>query len=125
VIDATLLQVLSHPSDGLVAIVTQGESEPHVVNTWNSYVRVSGEDKLLIPVGGMYQTESNLKSNNRVKLTIGNREIEGLRYKGTGFLITGTARMVTEEPEVEEMRKTYPWLRAVLEVTIASSQQTL
>lgn len=124
-IDSTLLQVLSHPSDGLVAIVTQGESEPHVVNTWNSYVRVSGEDKLLIPVGGMYQTESNLKSNNRVKLTIGNREIEGLRYKGTGFLITGTARMVTEEPEVEEMRKTYPWLRAVLEVTIASSQQTL
>lgn len=124
-IDATLLQVLFHPSDGIVAIVTQGDSEPHVVNTWNSYVRVSGEDKLLIPVGGMHQTEANLQSSNRVKLTIGNREIEGLRYKGTGFLIKGTARMVTEGEEVEEMRKMYPWLRAVLEVTIESSQQTL
>lgn len=123
--DATLLQVLSHPSDGIVAIVTGGQTEPHVVNTWNSYIRTSGEDRLLIPVGGMHQTEENLKLNNRVKLTIGSREIEGLHYKGTGFLITGTARMVTEGAEVEEMKKTWPWLRSVLEVTIESCRQTL
>jgi hypothetical protein len=123
--DATLLQVLSHPSDGIVAIVTQGKTEPHVVNTWNSYIRISGEDKLLIPVGGMNQTETNLQLDNRVKLTVGSREIEGLRYKGTGFLISGTARMVTEGPEVEEMKKAYPWLRAVLEVTVGSCRQTL
>lgn len=123
--DATLLQVLSHPSDGIVAIVTQGQTEPHVVNTWNSYITISGENKLLIPVGGMNQTETNLQLDNRVKLTVGSREIEGLRYKGTGFLISGTARMVTEGPEVEEMKKAYPWLRAVLEVTIESCQQTL
>ena len=35
-----LLEVLSHPADGIVAIVTQGKEEPHVVNTWNSYVHV-------------------------------------------------------------------------------------
>jgi hypothetical protein len=123
--DATLLQVLSHPSDGIVAIVTQGKTEPHVVNTWNSYITISGENKLLIPVGGMNQTETNLQLDNRVKLTVGSREIEGLRYKGTGFLISGTARMVTEGPEVEEMKKAYPWLRAVLEVTVGSCRQTL
>jgi hypothetical protein len=123
--DATLLQVLSHPADGIVAIVTQGKTEPHVVNTWNSYIRISGEDKLLIPVGGMNQTETNLQLDNRVKLTVGSREIEGLRYKGTGFLISGTARMVTGGPEVEEMKKAYPWLRAVLEVTVGSCRQTL
>jgi hypothetical protein len=123
--DATLLQVLSHPSDGIVAIVTQGKTEPHVVNTWNSYITISGENKLLIPVGGMNQTETNLQLDNRVKLTVGSREIEGLRYKGTGFLISGTARMVTEGPEVEEMKKAYPWLRALLEVTVGSCRQTL
>jgi hypothetical protein len=123
--DATLLQVLSHPADGIVAIVTQGKTEPHVVNTWNSYITISGENKLLIPVGGMNQTETNLQLDNRVKLTVGSREIEGLRYKGTGFLISGTARMVTEGPEVEEMKKAYPWLRAVLEVTVGSCRQTL
>ena len=52
-------------------------------------------------------------------------EIEGLRYKGTGFLVSGSARMVTGGPEVEEMKKTNPWLRAVLEVTVDSCQQTL
>ena len=123
--DATLLQVLSHPSDGIVAIVTQGQTEPHVVNTWNSYITISGENKLLIPVGGMNRTETNLQLDNRVKLTVGSREIEGLRYKGTGFLISGTARMVTAGPEVEEMKNTYPWLRSILEVTIESCQQTL
>jgi len=124
-LDAILLQVLSHPSDGIVAIVTQGPTEPHVVNTWNSYVRISGEDRLLIPVGGMQQTEANLQHDNRVKLTIGSREIEGRIYKGTGFLISGTARILSGGPEVEEMEKTYPWLRAVLEVTIESCRQTL
>ena len=31
-----LLEILSHPADGEVAIVTQGTDGPHVVNTWNS-----------------------------------------------------------------------------------------
>ncbi len=124
-LNATLLQVLSHPADGIVAIVTQGPTEPHVVNTWNSYVGVSGEDRLLVPVGGMQATEANLKRSSRVKLTIGSREIAGLRYKGTGFLLSGTAKMLTEGAEVETMKKTHPWLRAVLEITVESCQQTL
>ena len=118
-----LLEILKQ--DGMAAIATLGPDGPHMVNTWNSYVRVSGEDKLLIPVGGMQETESNLKRSNRVKLTIGSREIAGLRYKGTGFLLSGTARMVTGGAEVEEMKRTYPWLRALLEITVESCQQTL
>ena len=124
-IDETLLQALSHPSDGIVAIGTQGQTEPHMVNTRNSCIRINCEDKLLIPVSGMNRTEENLKLSNRVKLTIGSREIEGLRYKGTGFLVRGTARMVTDGSGVEEMKNAYPWLRSVLEVTIESYQQTL
>lgn len=123
--NATLLEVLSHPSDGIVTIVTQGEIEPHLVNTWNSYVRVSGEDKLLIPIGGMFETEKNLQRSSWVKLTIGSREVEGLHYKGTGFLLGGTARVLTQCAEMEEMKKKHPWMRAVLEVTVESCRQTL
>ena len=42
-----LLEVLSHPADGIV----------------------------------------DVEGNNRVKLTIGSREVQGTMYKGTGFLI--------------------------------------
>ena len=35
--------------DGVVAIATLGKDGPHMVNTWNSYIRVSPEGRLLIP----------------------------------------------------------------------------
>ena len=120
-----LLEVLSHPVDSIVAIVTQGVDDPHVVNTWNSYVNVTPDGKLLIPVGGMNQTGKNLELDNRVKLTIGNREVQGKMYKGTGFLITGTAKFVKEGSEFDLMKEKFSWARAVLEVTINAVEQTL
>jgi predicted pyridoxine 5'-phosphate oxidase superfamily flavin-nucleotide-binding protein len=124
-INKTLADVLSHPADGVVAIVTQGTDEPHVVNTWNSYVRVSSDDKLLIPVGFMHKTEKNITLNNKVKLTVGSREVQGKMYQGTGFLIKGTARFIKDGEEFETMKKQYDWIRAVLEVTIDHAIQTI
>lgn len=120
-----LLEVLSHPVDSIVAIVTQGADEPHVVNTWNSYVNVTPDGKLLIPVGGMNQTEGNVAQDNRVKLTIGNREVQGKMYKGTGFLVTGAAKFVKEGSVFDIMKEKFPWARAVLEVTANAVVQTL
>lgn len=120
-----LLEVLSHPVDSIVAIVTQGVDDPHVVNTWNSYVHVTPDGKLLIPVGGMNQTRKNVELDNRVKLTIGNREVQGKMYKGTGFLITGAAKFVKEGSEFDLMKEKFSWARAVLEVTINAVEQTL
>ena len=119
------LEVLSHPVDNIAAIVTQGENGAHVVNTWNSYVKVTPEEKLLIPVGGMNKTEKNIKGDNRIKLTIGNREVQGKMYKGSGFLITGTGKFITEGPEFMMMKEKFPWVRAVLEVAVDSLTQTL
>jgi len=124
-INETLTEVLSHPADGVVAIVTQGVDEPHVVNTWNSYVHVSSDDKLLIPAGFMNRTEKNITANNKVQLTIGNREVQGKMYKGTGFLIRGNARFLKDGEEFEMMKKKFDWIRAVLEVTIERAIQTI
>lgn len=120
-----LMEVLSNPTDGAIAIVTQGEGEPHVVNTWNSYVNVTLDGKLLIPVGGMQKTEKNIMRNNRVKLTVANREVQGKLYKGTGFLIKGTAIFLKDGSEFNMIKEKFPWARAVLAVTIESADQTL
>jgi roadblock/LC7 domain-containing protein len=50
--------------DGVVAIATLGEDGPPLVNTWNSYIRVSGDGRLLIPAGYMHKTEANVAFNN-------------------------------------------------------------
>jgi hypothetical protein len=120
-----LLEVLSHPADGEVAIVTQGIDSPHVVNTWNSYVIIMPDGRLLIPAGRMNETEKNIAGNNTVRLTIGSREVQGLSFKGTGFLITGTAKFVKEGPLFNMIKEKFSWARAALEITIETLKQTL
>lgn len=108
-----------------MAIVTQGTDEPHIVNTWNSYIQVTSDDKLLIPAGFMYRTEKNIAGNNKVWLTVGSREVQGKMYKGTGFSIKGTARFLKDGPEFETMKEKFDLVRAVLEVTIDTAVQTI
>lgn len=124
-LDVKLLEVINTQPDSAIAIVTQGPNEPHVVNSWNSYIQIDGEDKLLIPVGDMIQTQKNIEANNNIKLTISNREVMGKRYKGTGFLVTGTAAFITEGPEFDIVKSKFPWARAALTITVASTEQTL
>jgi hypothetical protein len=119
-----LLEILSHPADGEVAIVTQGIDEPHIVNTWNSYINITPEGRMLIPVGKMHKTEKNIEGNNLVKLTIGNRDALGLNNKGAGFLITGTAKFIKDGDEFNMMKANFSWIRAVLEITIETEEQT-
>jgi len=120
-----LLEILSHPADGEVAIVTQGTDGIHVVNTWNSYVNITPDGRILIPVGGMNKTEKNIAENQLVKLTIGNREVQGLNYKGAGFLIIGTAKFAKDGTEFNMMKAKFTWIRAILEITIETTVQTL
>lgn len=124
-IDQKLMEVLTTPPDAALAIVTQGLNEPHVVNSWNSYVHVTDEGKLLIPVGGMIETEKNIERNNKVKLTITNREVEGKSYKGTGFLIEGSASFIIEGSDFDTIKAKFPWARAALTVIVKSAKQTL
>ncbi len=120
-----LLEILSHPVDGVVSIMTNGAEGPHLVNTWNSYIEVTTDDKLLIPAYGFVRTEKNLTTHNEVTLSIANREVEGYRAKGTGVIVKGSARFIKSGEAFDRMKKKFDWLRAVLEVSVTSAKQTL
>jgi len=119
----TLLEVLK--KDGIVAIATLGPDGPHMVNTWNSYVRVSEDGRLLIPAGYFHKTEANVAVNNQVLVTLGSSKVQGLHGPGTGFLIQGTAAFLKEGPEYDATKSTFGWARAVLSITVDSATQTI
>ncbi|MBP2637523.1 MAG: pyridoxamine 5-phosphate oxidase-related FMN-binding protein [Firmicutes bacterium] len=120
-----LLTILSHPVDGAVSIVTGGSDGPHLVNTWNSYIEVTPEDKLLIPAAGFVKTEKNLAARNEAILSIASRDVEGYKGIGTGFIVKGSTRFIKSGDDFDRMKVKFPWARAVLEVTVISAKQML
>jgi hypothetical protein len=118
-----LLEVLK--KDGVVAIATLGPDGPHMVNTWNSYIRVSEDGRLLIPAGYFHKTEANIAVNDKVLVTLGSSKVQGLNGPGTGFLIKGTAAFVTAGPDFEATKARFGWARAALAITIDSATQTI
>jgi len=94
--------------DGVVAIATLGQDGPHLVNTWNSYVRITEDERLLIPAGYMHRTEANITTNNNVLITLGSSKVAGKKGPGTGFLIKGTAAFMTSGPDFEATKARFP-----------------
>ncbi len=111
--------------DGVVAIATLGEDGPHMVNTWNSYVRFTDDGRMLIPAGFMNRTEANIRHNPEVLITCGSSKVEGNMGMGTGFLIKGTVAWEESGAEFDRMKSTFSWMRAVVVVTVESATQTL
>jgi predicted pyridoxine 5'-phosphate oxidase superfamily flavin-nucleotide-binding protein len=110
--------------DGVAAIATLGENGPHLVNTWNSYIRISDDGRLLIPAGYMNKTEANITYNPNVLITMSTSKVQGLHGPGAGFLIKGNAEFITSGPDFDLLKNTFNWLRATLAVTIKSATQT-
>ncbi|ACZ07556.1 FMN-binding protein [Sebaldella termitidis] len=112
--------------EGVVSITSWSAENVHVVNTWNSYLVKSGENKLLIPAAGMRKTQKNVEANSRVILTLGSKEVMGYKdYQGTGFVIEGTAKYLTSGEEFDMMKEKFPFLSRVLEITVESLKQTI
>ncbi|MEI6846994.1 MAG: pyridoxamine 5'-phosphate oxidase family protein [Chlorobiaceae bacterium] len=118
-----LTEVLKH--DGVVAIATLGQDGPHMVNTWNSYVRITTDERILIPVGYMHRTEANIAFNNQVLITLGSRKVAGTIGPGAGFLIKGTACIEISGSDYDVIKAKFAWARAVMAVTATSIEQTL
>lgn len=117
------LEVIKH--EGVVSVVSWGV-EPHVVNTWNSYLVITDDERILIPAYGFRKTEKNVNVNNHVKLTLGSRDVLGYKdYQGTGFLINGTAKYITSGAEFDMMKEKFSFLTRVFEVTVDSAKQML
>ncbi len=117
-----LLEIMKQ--DGVAAIATLGSDGPHMVNTWNSYVKTSTDGRLFIPAGYMHKTESNIAFNPNVLITMGSSKVKGLHGAGAGFLIKGKATFITSGPDYDFLKEKYSWLRANLAVTIDSAVQT-
>lgn len=111
--------------EGVVSIVSWGKDEPHVVNTWNKYLTITKDERILIPAAGMVKTEANIKENNRVKMTLGNKNVQGHFTQGAGFKLEGTARFITSGEEYDMMKEKFPFLNRVLEITLTEVKQTL
>lgn len=120
----TFKNVLNY--EGVVSITSWGKETPHVTCTWNSYLVLKEDDRILLPVAGMHSTEEDLTVNPNLILTMGARQVEGFHgYQGTGFRILGTGKLINDGAEFDEMKQKFPFLRSVLEVTVSEAKQLL
>jgi Pyridoxamine 5'-phosphate oxidase len=112
-------------NEGVVTVVSWGDTtEPHIANTWNSYLMVTEDERILIPAYGFRKTEKNVNANNKIKLALGSKEVLGYKdYQGTGFVVEGTAKYLTSGPEFDMMKEKFSFLSRVVEVTVTSAIQ--
>ena len=96
-----------------------------MVNTWNSYIRITDAERILIPVGYMHRTEANIAFNNQVLITLRSLKVAGNMGPGAGFLIKGTASIETSGSDFDLIKAKFAWARAVMAVTARSIEQTL
>lgn len=119
----TFKEVLTH--NGVVSITTWAENSAHVSNTWNSYLQLKDENRILIPAAWLNRTEKNINLNEDIILTLGSPEVQGKMGMGTGFVIYGTAKFLKEGEDFDMMKEKFPFLTRVLEVTAATVTQTI
>ena len=117
-------EVINH--EGVVSIVSWGIDEPHVVNTWNSYLVITEDERILIPAYGMRKTQKNVNVNSKVKLALGTKDVIGYKdYQGCGFLIEGIAKYLESGSEFDMMKEKFSFLTRVVEITVTSAKQTI
>ncbi len=116
-------QVLEN--EGVVSIMSWG-IEPHLVNTWNSFLVVTEDERILIPAYGFRKTQKNVEINDKVKIALGSKNVPGYKdYPGTGFLVEGTARYIESGEEFDMMKSKFSFLTRVLEITVEKAKQML
>ncbi len=103
-----------------VTIVTTGNDGPHVVGNWGDYMRALGigADTIVLPAGRYRQTEQNLRKNNRVQLLVASRKVQGTRSPGQGYLIVGTAAIVSSGEIADAVKAKFTWARGALVIHV-------
>jgi len=96
------------------------------VNTWNSFLVITEDERILIPAYGFRKTQKNVDVNNKVKMTLGSKDVLGYKdYQGTGFLVSGTASYIKSGEEFDMMKNKFSFLNRVLEITVDKAKQML
>ncbi len=103
-----------------VTIITSGDDGPHVVGNWGDYMRALGigTDTIILPAGRYHQTEENLRKNKRVQLLVASRKVQGTRSPGQGYLIAGTAEIVSSGEFADAAKAKFPWARGALVIHV-------
>lgn len=119
----SFLEVLKH--EGVVSVTSWANENVHVANTWNSYVHITDDEKMLIPAAWFNRTQKNTDVQGKIIVTLGSHEVQGKMGMGTGFVVDGTAKFLTEGKDFEMMKAKYSFLTRVLEVTPQAIRQTI
>lgn len=106
--------------EGSAAFVTQGPDGPHLVATWNSYLRVLDDRTIALPAGGYRKTEENVRAGSGVQMILGARH-----PKGIGFRLTGRAAFEVGTPIHERLKADYPWCRAAVLLHVTQVEKVL
>ena len=90
-------------NEGVVSLMSWG-IEPHLVNSWNSFLVITEDERILIPAYGYRITEKNVNVNPHIKLSVGSKNVPGYKnYPGTGFIVTGKANFLTSGDDYQMM----------------------
>ena len=112
--------------NGIVSIATASkEGIPHIANTWNKYLIVTEDEKILIPCFGFHVTERNMKEQSHVEVTLGSENVQGKMGMGTGVRMVGTGEFLKEGKLYDMMHEKCEWASRVLVFSPVSCQQTI
>lgn len=119
----SFLEVLKH--EGVVSVTSWSNDNTHVANTWNRYLRITEDHRILIPAAWFNRTQKNVDVQNKVIVTLGSHEVQGKMGMGTGFVVDGTAKFLTEGADFDMMKEKFSFLTRVLEITPEKVRQTI
>ena len=119
----SFIEVLNH--EGVVSVTSWANEKVHVANTWNSYLFLTADNRILIPAAWFNKTQKNVDVQNKVIVTLGSHQVQGKMGMGTGFAVDGTAKFLTEGADYDMMKEKYSFLTRVLEITPEKVRQTI
>lgn len=123
VLDALFFDILAH--EGSVSIVTWANGDAHIVNTWNNYLHITEDQRILIPAFGFRKTEANINENPNVKLVVVSKQVQGAMGMGTGQYLEGTGKFVTSGTEFDMMKEKFNWMTRLFIVTPSHCHRTI
>ncbi len=113
-------------NEGVVSIVTCANNEAHVVNTWNSFLTVTEDGRILIPAYGFRKTQKNIEQNNTITISLGSKNVIGYKdYQGTGFIVKGSVKFLENGTDFDTVKEKFDFANRVMEITVESSKQMI
>jgi hypothetical protein len=112
--------------DGIVSVCSSSqEGKGHIANTWNKYLMITDDEKILIPCFGFHATEKNVQIDTEIEVIIGSHEVQGKMGMGAGFLLKGKAEFQSDGVLYKKMHAKCAFANRVLVFTPTFCKQTI